>query len=321
MIVNSAMKRISAIAAGVLAAATLTSGALLPVSAVDCYPPGSCIVDTPVYADVPAIELNVGEANAQSCDVDGCRALVVTKSVNAASVRLAVEGVILTIAPLNTGGTARQVSASGDLVVTNSAGVKVTLKGLEPGSWVDIYINSTRTLIGKVQVGADGTVNATVPLPDGVATGSHTLQLAATNAAGTVISASLGVFVTPAKLSATAARYQVSSAKPGAVGSKSVKAGSVTQLSAGLSNALTGARLTTTQAKQLASCSATVTVKTTGGKVLLKTACLRFDTKTGRPALNWVVSSTYMGKAKVTFTFTEKGRNPSVRTQLFSIVK
>jgi hypothetical protein len=270
---------------------------------------------------VAVAELGAGTVTAETCDDSGCARVPVTKTTTATAILLAIGDATFKIAPLTGTGAARQVSASGDLVITTAAGVKITLSGLKPGTWVDIYLNSDHVLLGKVQVGADGTVNAILPLPTGTTTGVHTLQVAGTTTDGTIVSAALGVFVAPLKLSATGARYQIISGKPGAIGSMSVRRGKGFPITATLADALTGQRLTVAKAKALGKCTMTATVKSAAGKTLLKTVCMTYHVKSGKPYVNWVVSPAYLGKAKVTFTFAESGRKASVRTQVFTIVK
>lgn len=320
MITRTTVRALIVGAAGVLALATLSSSFATSSSAVDCYPPGSCVVDTPAY-DLAVAELGVGTAAAQTCDDSGCTSVPVTKTTETKAILLTIGDATLRITPLTGAGTPRQVTASGDLVITTAAGVKITLSGLQPGSWVDIYLNSNRILLGKMQVAADGTVNSTVPLPAGTSAGVHTLQIAATTMDGTIVSAALGMYVAPLKLSATAARYQFVAGKPGTVGSKSVRRGKAFPITATLADALTGVRVSAAKAKSLGRCTATATVKSAAGKTLLKAACMTYNAKSGKPYVNWVVSPNYLGKAKVTFTFTESGRKASIRTQTFTIIK
>lgn len=306
---------VGAVSAGVLAAV-----AVVPASGIDCYPPGSCEAGSVDYNVVKA-ELALGEGSTQVCEGAACTLVPAQRVVSATAVEFSVAGAVIRIAPLTAGGAPRQISASGDLVITSTAGVTVTLSGLKPGTWVDVYINSDRVLLGKVLVGASGSVSATLPLPAGIALGAHTVQVAGTSASGKVVSAALGVLVTPVALAAGAPRLVIVSARPGAAGFASARVGAVTRLKAGFAFALTGGRVGAASAAKLAPCSTVATVTTAAGKVLADRVCLVYSPATGKAYYDWAVPSGYVGKASVKFVFTEAGRKAAVRTQAFTIVK
>lgn len=303
----------AAVAASLLVAA--------PSTAVDCYPPGSCDASSAAYQQVLSQELALGTASALSCTATGCVSIPVTTTVTSTAVVLSIAGATINLTPLTGAGTAAQVSANGELILRTNGGVAITLTGLKPGTWVDVYLNSTRVFLGKLKVGADGSVQGTLPLPAGVVAGPHTLQLAATTKAGQIISGAIGVLVAPTTLPATASRYQIVASVPGK-STVQVRRGTTYKFSATLANSLTGARMTGAQAMKLAKCTATVSVVSSTGRTLLKPRCMTYSRISGKTYYSWrVPSNSYVGKARATFKFVQSGRKAAVRTQSFLIVK
>jgi LPXTG-motif cell wall-anchored protein len=73
-------------------------------------------------------------------------------------------------------------AAYGTAAATVTAGVHntaitVDVHGLTPGETVTIYIASTPTLLGQATASSAGIVNATFPLPAGLAAGTHTVTV------------------------------------------------------------------------------------------------------------------------------------------------
>ena len=147
--------RVLAVAfSGVLFAALVNTTA--PAEAVDCYPPGSCnTTQTQTYSAVPGTDIAVASATAALCAGGVCVPVTVTKTVSAGELTLSISnGSTVRIKPISTGGTPTQVSADGTMIIPASGGVTITLTGLQPGSWVDVYLNSDRIFLGKAKVGA-----------------------------------------------------------------------------------------------------------------------------------------------------------------------
>jgi LPXTG-motif cell wall-anchored protein len=103
-------------------------------------------------------------------------------------------------------GTAAQivtVSISNDTVT-------VMVHGMNPGETVKIYMASTPTLLGSVTANSAGVMNATFPLPAGLAAGTHTITVIGP---GTDLSAvvTLAEGTAPAEAAAPATEPSVSS--------------------------------------------------------------------------------------------------------------
>ena len=65
--------------------------------------------------------------------------------------------------------------------------VRVTGKGLKPGSEATVYVRSTPQLIGSARADAGGVLSTRVRLPAGLATGGHHIEVRGTSAAGVAI--------------------------------------------------------------------------------------------------------------------------------------
>lgn len=304
--------RVLAVAfSGVLFAALVSATA--PAEAVDCYPPGSCnTTQTQTYSAVPGTDIAVASATAALCAGGVCVPVTVTKTVSAGELTLSISnGSTVRIKPISTGGTPTQVSADGTMIIPASGGVTITLTGLQPGSWVDVYLNSDRIFLGKAKVGADGTVQATLPLPAGVSTGEHTAQVIGTAPGGKVISAAVGLII------ARPARIGFLSARP--LGSEKVAAGSAVNLKAGLVSVANRQRIDGPASAKLKNCSTTVTVKNMDGKVLLASTCMTYAVKgAGKANYTWQVPASVSGKVRATFTYKD-GKALSVRVRTFTI--
>lgn len=289
-----------------------------PVRAVDCYPPGSCSTEpTTTYETVQPVDLSVGTAAAVQCIGTTCTPVEVKKTVTSSGVTLTLgSGVVLQLKSLSGGGTPTQVGDDGTLVIPATGGFTITLSGLTPGSFVDVYFNSDRIFIGKAKVGADGKVNATLPIPSNVPTGNHTAQILATDYTGRTVSVALGIVVSGA-VPTGASRFVINNAVPAATAT--VFRGAKVQLRAGLFGVAAGKRATVATTSKLATCSTKVTVKTSGGKTLLAPTCMVYSKKDGKAEYTWTVGKAYKGRAKAIFTFKETGRAASSLIRTFII--
>jgi hypothetical protein len=73
--------------------------------------------------------------------------------------------------------------------------VAVQGKGFAKDAVVEIWINSTPIMIGTAKTDADGTFNETLPLPEGIEVGEHTLTVSGELADGTMGKTSIGAIV------------------------------------------------------------------------------------------------------------------------------
>lgn len=88
---------------------------------------------------------------------------------------------------------ANQASNSGLLKVTAGDSLVIQANGMKPGTKVEIWLFSTPRLLGVVQVNADGTVSAEVPLSADIPSGQHTAQVSGVDTQGSIISVNAGV--------------------------------------------------------------------------------------------------------------------------------
>lgn len=289
-----------------------------PAEAVDCYPPGSCTGgSTTEYQAVDVVETPPNTAAALQCTGSTCVPVEVRRTVSDTGVTLTIgTGVTVQIVPVASGGTRLQVSSDGTLVIPSGGGVTITLSGLTPGTWADVYLNSDRIFLGRARVGSDGKVNATFPLPASVPVGQHTAQVISTDFAGRVVTAALGIVV-KGTVPATASRFVINNATPAAAGK--VAPGSRVQLRAGLFSVGNGTRAGYAATSKLGRCTTKVVVKTSSGKTLLPSTCMSYAKADGKAAYTWRVPTTYKGKARAVFTFKETGRAAVTYSRAFSI--
>ena len=103
------------------------------------------------------------------------------------------------------GGAVEQGAAGGATVtLMQSRTATVSGDGFQPGTRVDVWLFSTPTLLGSVEVGADGSFAGDIYLDSRIAvTGEHTLQLQGVAMDGFITAANLGVVVQESVVLAT----------------------------------------------------------------------------------------------------------------------
>lgn len=103
----------------------------------------------------------------------------------------------------STGGATPAVALALSLDrVSAGATVRVMVQGLTPAASYRLVLHSTPVLLATVTAAADGSIDATVLIPQSITPGAHTLQLSRADAPDTVV-ASAAVTVTAAGLAAT----------------------------------------------------------------------------------------------------------------------
>ena len=102
------------------------------------------------------------------------------------------------------GGAVEQGATGAMVTLMQSRSATVSGDGFQPGTRVDIWLFSTPTLLGSVEVGADGSFVGDVYLDSRIAaTGEHTLQLQGVALDGFIKAANLGVVVQESVVLAT----------------------------------------------------------------------------------------------------------------------
>jgi len=106
--------------------------------------------------------------------------------------RLQVGATVATIRAIDA-PTSRAVRSSRGLTAVGDGYVRVTGRGFAGESPVSVWGFSSPVLLGIVYTNADGTYDATLPLPATLGVGEHTLQSVGTSSSGERVSVSTGL--------------------------------------------------------------------------------------------------------------------------------
>ncbi|MDZ7771338.1 MAG: filamin/ABP280 repeat domain-containing protein [Balneolaceae bacterium] len=102
----------------------------------------------------------------------------------------------LTLAALGLTGDRLPVSSLDQilrLLAAQGASVRISGDGFAPGSWVTVWLFSEPLLLGKLEVGAGGTMGGDLPLPAQIPVGAHTLLVSGLSPSGALRTVSAGV--------------------------------------------------------------------------------------------------------------------------------
>ncbi|MGA1034300.1 MAG: hypothetical protein ACO3VI_03210, partial [Ilumatobacteraceae bacterium] len=105
----------------------------------------------------------------------------------------------LNITPAENG----RLDATGRLVITHPARVRVTATGMLPDTTATIWVMSDPQRLGTTTIAADGTIDTTYAIPTGIDPGNHTIQIDTVNTTGEPISIALGLTITSGLLPTT----------------------------------------------------------------------------------------------------------------------
>lgn len=136
--------------------------------------------------------------------VDGI-ARAVTVDTADKQVRVSGAGFTFQAASLDSDGHRRGLDTLGRLVLTADGSIQASGSGYRPGSTVDVWLVRTNTLLGQVEVKADGIFAATFAVPAGTPLGAATAQFNGESPSGELRSLSLGVVVATAEVAPTLA--------------------------------------------------------------------------------------------------------------------
>lgn len=118
--------------------------------------------------------------------------------VSNSSVTVSVRGSEASIRTVDTQGTRSAKTKAKGLVANKDGYIRVTGSGFSPGTAVSVWGFSTPVLIGVVYVDANGSYNASLPVPEVLTAGRHTLQSVGTTSAGSSLAVSTGLTLTKA---------------------------------------------------------------------------------------------------------------------------
>lgn len=115
------------------------------------------------------------------------------------TVQIALLPAAMDIGASTANGDVLPVTPSGGVLIDSSGVVRVAGQHMSPGTWVDVFLFSSPTYVGRVQVAPDGSYDGNLPVPAGVPDGEHTMQSLGTTRAGAQMAASIGVELMNAK--------------------------------------------------------------------------------------------------------------------------
>ena len=123
---------------------------------------------------------------------EGAMTLSVPESMNVAPIQMAIQ---------STDIKGQNMPAPDDGIIRAIKGQTITVAGdgLTPGSKFSVWLFSEPTKLGEGIVSADSTFKQVFMVPDGLPTGSHTLQINGMNSDKKVVSLTTGVIVTEVK--------------------------------------------------------------------------------------------------------------------------
>jgi len=94
------------------------------------------------------------------------------------TVRVKARGKSALFAAVNADGSTTKVSEGAVIRLSGNGRIGVTAVNLEPGEIVEFVLMSTPTLLERLEVGANGSINFQSAIPASIGTGDHTLVLA-----------------------------------------------------------------------------------------------------------------------------------------------
>ena len=106
----------------------------------------------------------------------------------------------LALAGVDSTGTAIPLNSKGQIVVGADNMASTSGQGFLPNSLVKVYIFSTPQLLGTLNTDALGKFIGSLPLPLGISSGDHTLQVNGFAPNGEIRSASVGILLEDAKI-------------------------------------------------------------------------------------------------------------------------
>ncbi|MGA1566416.1 MAG: fibronectin type III domain-containing protein [Ilumatobacteraceae bacterium] len=122
-----------------------------------------------------------------------------TTNTDTNTVTITVGDTTLNITPAENG----RLDATGRLVITHPARVRVTATGMLPDTTATIWVMSDPQRLGTTTIAADGTIDTTYAIPTGIDPGNHTIQIDTVNTTGEPISIALGLTITSGLLPTT----------------------------------------------------------------------------------------------------------------------
>ncbi|MEV6926313.1 MBG domain-containing protein [Dactylosporangium sp. NPDC051485] len=136
--------------------------------------------------------------NAALSMVGGTTSAITRAPDQGGGLKLTGSGFTAAVAALSASRVRQPLDADGRLVVDRKHEVLVAMTGFAANTRADVWLFSDPVLVGRVTAGADGSVNATLPVPASLPVGEHTLQVNGLTADGRQRSLAVGLVLVDA---------------------------------------------------------------------------------------------------------------------------
>ncbi|GAA2337067.1 MBG domain-containing protein [Dactylosporangium salmoneum] len=150
--------------------------------------PAPAPVQNPITGTRPELAPNA------ALSMVGGKASTITRAPDqGGGLKLTGSGFTAAVAALSASRVRQPLDADGKLVVDRKHEVLVSMTGFAANTRADVWLFSDPVLIGRVTAGADGSVDATLPVPASLPVGEHTLQVNGLTADGQQRSLAVGL--------------------------------------------------------------------------------------------------------------------------------
>ncbi|MEY2967301.1 MAG: hypothetical protein RLY50_1351 [Actinomycetota bacterium] len=180
---------------------------------------------TTVAQTTTTVQTQFAEAAPTVADVDpGAGALeldgelieaTTTRADNELTVSAA--GYSVTIAAVDDAGNVKPLSADGSVLVEPNDRLRISGTGFAEGTNVDVWMFSTPTLLGNVEVSANGSLSATYRVPDDAERGEHRISLVGKDSDGGDSRFTVGIVVGGSEPLSTTAKVLIAIPIAGAI--------------------------------------------------------------------------------------------------------
>lgn len=206
------------------AAATATTGAGTTTGGTgatqtgDTTPVTVAATTTTVQSEVADAAPTVAEVapGLGALEVDGELVEATTTRANN-ELTVSAAGYSVTIAAIDESGNVMPLSADGSVLVEPNDRLRISGSGFADGTNVDVWMFSTPTLLGNVEVSADGTLSATYRVPEDAERGEHRISLVGKDPEGGDSRFTVGIMVGGSAPLSTTAKVLIAIPIAGAV--------------------------------------------------------------------------------------------------------
>jgi hypothetical protein len=111
------------------------------------------------------------------------------------AITVTVGDIAATISSSDSSGNPVPLDPDGNVRLNPGDGIKIKMSGFDPGTSFEAWLFSTPTLLGRAEVGWDGTIDVDFIIPDSIPAGAHRIALKGTTADKKDATIGLGVMV------------------------------------------------------------------------------------------------------------------------------